>query len=94
MDLAFDQKRVDHRADVVEHPVTDDIRLTGARIDLDLGDMAAIGECRRPAVIGAGLIQAGFDFGRQHCRLQCRLRDIDQRDGPVGAGNGKRAAFE
>ena len=43
MDLALEADRVDHRADIVDHDVADDLERAGIGVDLDLADMAAIG---------------------------------------------------
>jgi hypothetical protein len=44
MDLALEQHRVEHGADVVDHAVAHDLDLAGLRVDLDLADVAAVGE--------------------------------------------------
>src|SRR5947209_19966082 len=44
MDLTLDEQRVDHGADIVDHDIAEYLCLAGFRIDLDLADMAAVGE--------------------------------------------------
>jgi hypothetical protein len=44
MDLALDDHRIQHDADVVDGGVGDESQFAGIRIDLDLGDMTAAGE--------------------------------------------------
>ena len=44
MALALDQQRIDDRAEVVDHRVLHDLDDAGVGIDLDLGDVAAVGD--------------------------------------------------
>ena len=50
MDLAFDQQRVDDGAEIVDRRILHDLDHAGRRIDLDLGDVTPVGECRRNGV--------------------------------------------
>ena len=43
MHLAGQQQRIERRAEVVDHHVIDDAGRTGLWIDLDLGEMGAVG---------------------------------------------------
>ena len=47
MQLAFHQQRIDDGAEIVDRGVFHHLDDAGLRIDLDLGDMAAIGKCGR-----------------------------------------------
>ena len=49
-DLALQQQRVDHGADVVDHAVAHDLDLAGFRVDLDLADVAPFGKFCTAAV--------------------------------------------
>ena len=42
MDLAFDQRVIEHIAGIVDRAIGDELGMAGVGIDLDLGDMAAI----------------------------------------------------
>ena len=46
VDLAVQQQRIDHGADIVDHAVADDLDDAGLLIDFELADMAAIGIVR------------------------------------------------
>ena len=50
MRLAIDQQRVDDRAEIIDESIADDLDHAGLGVDLDLGDVAAIGEGRGRAV--------------------------------------------
>ena len=64
LDLAFQQLRIDHRADIVDHGVIHQLDLAGIGIDLDLAEMAAIGEGVLRRREGAGLVKPGsMPFG-------------------------------
>ena len=60
MDLAFDQQRIDHVADVVDRVIAHELDRAGRLVDLDLDDMAAVRIGALAAVEGAGLEQAGL----------------------------------
>ena len=69
MHLARDQHRIDDAAEIVEHVIGDDLDLAGLRVDLDLADMAAIGEGRRLALISAVAVEPVLET-RQLLALQ------------------------
>ena len=91
LDLALQQQRVEHRADVVHHLVGDDVDGAGFGVDLDLAHMAAVGE-----VLGLGRKalkrrQAGLETGRKLRRRVGRAHHVIQRHRLVGAGDGEGA---
>ena len=45
MQLAFDNRVIDHGAAVIDGAVRDDFRLACFSIDLDLDNVTAVGEC-------------------------------------------------
>jgi hypothetical protein len=66
MDLALDDHRVQHYADIVDRGVSNEIQLAGIRIDLDLGDMTAAGKGEIHGIEEGGLFQA-------------RLQDVERK---------------
>jgi hypothetical protein len=63
-DLALDQHRIDHRANVVDSHVADECDKAGEFIDLNFTDMRSIGPSRSRAVISL-FAEASLDMGRQ-----------------------------
>ena len=61
-DLALEQQRIDHGADVVDHAVFHDLDLAGLRIDLDLADVHAVRE-----VLDVGACRPRWRTGRPPC---------------------------
>ncbi len=49
--LTLDQQRIDQGAEVVDHVVAHDLDDAGVGIDLDLRDVAAVGERRRRRLV-------------------------------------------
>ena len=94
MDLAFDDDRVDHIADVVDHPVTDDLGHARVRVYLDLADVAAIGIGIVFRGKGRGLEQAGLDTLRQSGGRERSLGDIGQGNAAVCARDRERTICE
>jgi hypothetical protein len=70
MDIALDDHRVEHRADIVDCGVGNEIQLAGIRIDLDLCDVtfAGKGEIHRIEE-GGRLCQVYFLSTRNGCVL-------------------------
>jgi hypothetical protein len=68
MDLAFECELVDDRADIVDDDVAQYPRGTGFGIDLDLADMAAIGEVRDLGRETRDLVEPGLEPLRQPLR--------------------------
>src|SRR5436305_875671 len=56
MDLTLEQQRIDHRAKIVDHDEAEDARRAGIGLDLDLADMAAIGEGRGLVHVARALV--------------------------------------
>src|SRR5262249_9214741 len=90
-DLILDQHWVDHGAHIVHHPIADQLRAARLGIDLDLADVATIGEIAAAGAIGGGLIEARFHAGRQLVQLERRLGHLVDTHGAVGAGDGEAA---
>ena len=55
MELALDDHVVEHIAAIVDRGVGDDVHVAGGRIDLDLGDVDAVGEGQRRFGRGLGV---------------------------------------
>jgi len=60
MQLAFDDHRIDHRADVVHRRVADQLDDAGVRIDLDLGDVGAAWKGEVDGVVIGLLLEPGL----------------------------------
>ena len=83
VELALDDRVIEDVAAVVDRGVARDRHLAGVAVDLDLGDMAAVGEGLRR--LGGGL---GVEVFRDLAALLHLLgarRQLEQRDPPVGA---------
>ena len=65
MQLAVDQQRIDHVADVVDRRVAHEFDGAGVLVDLDLDDVAAVRKGALAAVEGAGLEQPRLHAVRQ-----------------------------
>ena len=87
MDLAFEQKRIDGAAEVVDDRVAFDGDDAGLRIDLDLDDVAAVGKglCRRHAAMRG--VESRLHAGRQFRRIARRLRHFEKIEAEIGAGD-------
>ena len=84
MHLAGEQQRIERRAEVVDHHVVQDARRAGLRIDLDLGEMGAVG-------IGRLLRREGV-LGRKRAAARRRTAgELGERDHAIGAGHAHRA---
>ena len=75
--LALDDHRVEHVAAVVDRRVGDEIDVAGVGIDLDLGDVAAVGKRQRRV----GLVLGVEAFAH----LLGAARRLEQRNVAVGA---------
>ncbi len=95
MDLALDDHRVDHRADIIDHTVAGDRHGPGIGVSLDFGDMGAVGKGEIPRVVERGFGRAGLQ-----ALVRVVMRDVralghrGERHGTVGAGDGERAVGE
>ena len=79
LNLALDDHRVDHAADVVDGGEVDHLHDAGFGVDFDLGDVAAAGEGEVLGIVEGGFVQAGFDFiDRVVVRDVGRQRDVSQ----------------
>ena len=82
LDLALHDVRADDAPDVVHRGVGHDLDAAGGGVDLDLGDVAAVGPAGR-----AGLGRAVGD----DARLRLPRRQLEQPDAEVGAGDAEAA---
>ena len=65
MNLAGNQHRVNHLAEIVHDGIADDVGLAGIRIDFDLADMAAVGE----AGLGRAETAEGLEEGKTKVKM-------------------------
>src|SRR6516162_479223 len=96
MDLAFDDHRVEHDADIVDGGVGDEVQLAGLRIYLDLGDMTPAGKSEIHRIIEGGLFEAGLqDVERKAVRREISSAgDLAECHATVGAADGELAGGE
>src|SRR6266481_4031598 len=90
-DLSLQQQRIDDGADVVHDAVAHDLYFAGLLIDLELADVAAVGEILHRRKIGRGRDQPDIHVFRQLRRLHRLLRYILDGERPVGLGTGEHA---
>src|SRR5260370_29328296 len=94
MELALDRERVEHAAEIVDHGVSEDRERAGLRINLDLGDVTAVGKGRVRRTIGSVLAETGLAARRNETGLESRARNLFERDGSVGAPDDEAAVVE
>src|SRR5258708_34189385 len=94
MELALGQERVQHAAEIVDHGVSEDRERAGLRIDLDLGDVTAVGKGRVRRTIVSVLAETGLAAQRDETGLESRARNLFERDGSVGAPDDEAAVVE
>src|ERR1700733_6483641 len=95
MHLAFDDHRVNHRAEIVDAGIFDEIDTAGVRIDLDFGDVAAVWERPRArSVADMDDVERLRRFGRQIDPAVYLAGQLHDRDRAVGADDGELAALE
>jgi hypothetical protein len=75
--LTFGKRVVEDHTRIIDRRIGDDLGDAGVRIDLDLGNMAAVRERLRRVDGGLGVERVAGRLGA--------LRDREQRDAPVGA---------
>ncbi len=94
MHLALGEQRVDERAEVVDHRVFHHRDCAGIGIDLDLGDVTAIGKGRGRIVGDQTNVERLRQFRRQlHAAAQAR-RQLHDTDRTVGPDDGEAPARE
>ena len=93
-DLAFEQERVHHRADIVDHAVAQDLDFAGLLVDLELADMAAVREVLLLAGEGGAGDQAEIHALGQVLRVQRFLGDLADRQGTVRARGREESVLE
>ena len=93
--LAFDDQRIDDGAEIVDAGIFGDLDDAGFRIDLDFGDMAAVGIGRGAgSVADMGDVEGLRRVGRRLRAVVQFLRQIHDRDRAVGADDGEVAVIE
>ena len=86
-DLAFEQERVHHRADIVDDAVVQDLDLAGLGVDFEFADMHAVREVLLPGGIGGAGDETRLHAVGQVFRVPRLGGDPAERHGAVGAGN-------
>jgi hypothetical protein len=81
-------------ADIVDDGVVENLNGAGVAVDLELADMATIGERICRGFEGSGLVEAAFKIGRQPARLERRAGDFLKADDAVSPAHGKPAIGE
>ena len=94
VDLAVQQHRVEHRADIVDHGVARDLHRAGLAIDLDFADMASVRIVLHVGAIDRGRGQTAFHVLRQFCRVRRGPRDLPHGQCPVGLRAGENSLRE
>src|SRR6266480_1150896 len=94
MNLALEQERVDGAAEIVDDRIALDRDDAGVGIDLDLGDVAAVGIRLGGGRSRRGRIEARLHSGRNTFRIARRRRDLEQAEAAVGAGDAEGAVGE
>ena len=94
MDLAFKQKRVQHRADIVDDVVGEDLDLAGFGVDLQFADMDPVREILLLGTIGSAGDEPRLHALGQALRVPGGGGDIGERDGAVGPSDREAAAVE
>ena len=92
MRLARDQHRIDDRAEVVDHEVAHDLDHAGVAVDLDLGDVAAVGKGERRVVRDVADVERLRHVGRQLQAAAQLVGEFEDADAAVGAGDDEAAA--
>src|SRR4029450_4183799 len=81
-ELADDDHRIDHAADIVDRPVAIDLDGAGLRIDFDFADVRSVGPCR----IGNRARRIEHD-----ALLRLFLREVEEAHGPVRSRDAEHA---
>src|SRR5215813_14399612 len=87
MDLALEQERVDGTAEIVDDGVALDYNDAGIRIDLDLDDVAAVGEGLSWRYAVMLRIEPRLHARRQFRGIARRFRHRENIEAEIGAGH-------
>src|SRR6516164_6066882 len=87
MDLALEQERVDGAAEIVDDGVALDYDDAGIGINLDLGDVAAVGEGLSWRYAVMRRVQPRLHPGRQFRGIARRLRHRENIEAEISAGH-------
>jgi len=88
-DLSLQQQRIDDGADVVHDAVAHDLHFAGLLIDLELADVAAVGEILHRRKIGRGRDQPDIHVFRQPSSAPSPPSLHPDGERPVGLGTGE-----
>ncbi len=94
LDLAFEEERVHHRANIAHHRIALDLHDAGVRVDLDLAHMGGVGEGRRGRLVGSEGGKPTIRARRLQRGRVGHARHVGQVDRAVGAGDGEGAVVE
>ena len=89
VDLAMQQHRIEHRADIVDHRVAGDLDRAGIAIDLDFADVASVRIVLHVGAIDRGRGQTALHVLRQFRRIRRGARDLRHGQRPVGLRAGE-----
>src|SRR5947208_11566740 len=87
MDLALEQQRIDGAAEIVDDGVALDYDAAGIGIDLDLGDVAAVGEGLSWRYAVMRRVEPRLHARRQFRGIARRLRHRENIEAEIGAGH-------
>ena len=74
-------------ADIVDDGIVEDLDRARVSIDLELADVAAVGEGVSRRFEGSGFVKPALEVGREPAWLERGARDLLEADGAVGAGD-------
>ncbi len=94
MQLALDDHRIDDGAEIVDAGIFHHRDHAGIGIDLDLGDMAAVGEGGGGALAHMAHVERGRHAFRQVDPAADLLGQVHDADGAIGAGDDEAAVLE
>src|ERR1700751_998179 len=95
MQLAFDDHRIDQRAEIIDAGIFDELDKAGLWIDFDLGDVATVRIGRRAwSVADVHHIQQLRNVGGRLETAVQFLRELRDGNGAIGSDNDKAPAFK
>src|SRR6185503_7750946 len=93
VELAFDDHRIDHRADIVDGAVTQDPDRAGVAVDFELADMHAVGEGEVRRIVVGRFVESRLDF-LVAVRGIGSARDVPEGNPAIRAGYAELAGLE
>src|SRR5690349_12487276 len=91
MDLTLERGRVDDGSDIVDDGIVEDLDRARVSINLELADMATIGEGISRRFEGSGFVEPSLEVGREPGWLERGARHLLEGERAIGAGNGEPA---